>query len=50
MTTNSFGARATMSIGDRSYDIYRLDRLGAEVAPLPYLPAVLRSLAAPAGR
>jgi aconitate hydratase len=40
---NSFGARSTLSVGDREYEIYRLDALQAkyDVARLPYALKVL---------
>jgi len=44
MTTNSFGARASLRVGDRSYRIWRLDALtkaGLDVARLPYSLKVL---------
>ena len=43
MSTNSFGAKATLSVGDRSYEIYRLDALQAEhdVARLPFSLKIL---------
>jgi aconitate hydratase len=38
MSSNSFGARSTMRVGDREYEIFRLDALQAsyDVARLPY--------------
>jgi aconitate hydratase len=43
MSTNSFDAKATLSVGDRSYEIYRLDALQAEhdVARLPFSLKIL---------
>jgi aconitate hydratase len=43
MSTNSFDARATLSVGDRDYEIYRLDALQAEhdVARLPFSLKIL---------
>jgi len=44
MSANSFGARATLQAGKRSYEIYRLDALerrGLPVARLPYSLKVL---------
>src|SRR5689334_3863673 len=40
---NSFGARSTLTVGDREYEIYRLDALQAkfDVARLPYALKVL---------
>ncbi|WP_320668936.1 aconitate hydratase [Patulibacter defluvii] len=42
-TTNSFGAQDTLSVGDRSYEIYRLDALQSQydVARLPYSLKIL---------
>src|SRR5580693_8187539 len=42
-TSNSFDARATLSVGDASYEIYRLDALQSkyDVARLPYSLKVL---------
>src|SRR5438874_11535245 len=43
MSANSFDARATLSVGDRSYEIYRLDALQSkyDVARLPFSLKVL---------
>jgi aconitate hydratase len=44
MTTNSFGARAQLRVGDRSYQIWRLDalaRAGLDIARLPYSLKIL---------
>jgi aconitate hydratase len=43
MSTNSFDAKATLSVGDRDYEIHRLDALQAEhdVARLPFSLKVL---------
>jgi len=41
MTENSFGARADLSVGGRTHQIYRLDALGNSVARLPYSLKVL---------
>src|SRR5215217_7858747 len=43
MSTNSFDAKATLSVGDRNYEIYRLDALQAEhdVARLPFSLKIL---------
>ena len=43
MTTNSFGAKDTLSVGDRTYEIFRLDALQAkyDVARLPYSLKIL---------
>jgi aconitate hydratase len=42
-TTNSFDARATLRIGDRDYEIYRLDALQAkfDIARLPFSLKIL---------
>ena len=41
--TDSFGVRSVLSVGDRDYEIFRLDRLEAEfgVSRLPYSLKVL---------
>ncbi len=44
MGTNSFGSRATLAVGGRSYEIYRLgvlDKAGLPVARLPYSLKIL---------
>jgi len=44
MSTNSFGSRATLKAGGRSYEIYRLDALekrGLTIARLPYSLKIL---------
>ena len=43
MSANSFGARATLSVGDRDYEIYRLDALQSkyDVARLPFSLKIL---------
>jgi aconitate hydratase len=43
VTTNSFGARSTLSVGDKDFEIYRLDALQDrfDVARLPYSIKVL---------
>jgi aconitate hydratase len=43
MTENSFGAKSTLEVGDRSYEIYRLDALQQrfDVARLPFSLKVL---------
>jgi aconitate hydratase len=43
MAGNSFGARASLAVGERSYEIFRLDALGA-VAELSRLPFSLKIL------
>ena len=40
VSQDSFGARSTLSVGDRSYEIYRLDKVEG-VADLPYCLKVL---------
>jgi aconitate hydratase len=42
--SNSFGARATLSVGSREYEIYRLDALAAHGVNLARLPFSLRIL------
>ncbi len=44
MTTNSFGARSSLRVGEREYEIYRLDALDATAADLQRLPYSLRIL------
>src|SRR3954451_7798081 len=43
MSTNSFGAKATLEVGDRKLDIFRLDALQSkyDVARLPFSLKVL---------
>ncbi|HLJ01908.1 MAG TPA: aconitase family protein, partial [Solirubrobacteraceae bacterium] len=43
MSTNSFDAKGTLSVGDRSYEIFRLDALQAkyDVARLPFSLKIL---------
>src|SRR6195256_3279801 len=43
METNSFDAKGTLSVGDRSYDIFRLDALQSkyDVARLPFSLKIL---------
>jgi aconitate hydratase len=43
MSTNSFGAKAELTVGGRSYDIYRIDALQAshDVARLPFSLKIL---------
>ena len=43
MSANSFGARATLSVGDREYEIFRLDALQSryDVARLPFSLKIL---------
>src|ERR1700734_1644785 len=42
-TTNSFGAKATLTVGDRSYTIFRLDALQSkyDIARLPFSLKIL---------
>ena len=41
MTTDSFGARARLSVGDRDYDIFRLDAVVDDPRRLPYSLRIL---------
>ncbi len=43
MPSNSFDAKASLSVGDRSYDIFRLDALQSrfDVARLPFALKIL---------
>src|SRR3989475_12180201 len=44
MSGNSFGSRATLKVGGRAYEIYRLDALerrGLSIAKLPYSLKIL---------
>ena len=43
MSSNSFDAKATLSVGDRSYEIFRLDALQSkfDVARLPFSLKIL---------
>src|SRR3990170_3968922 len=44
MTANSFGSRATLKVGDRTYSIHRLDALakaGHDIARLPFSLRIL---------
>src|SRR5579859_6382161 len=43
MSTNSFDAKATLSVGDRSYEIFRIDALQSkyDVARLPFSLKIL---------
>ncbi len=43
MSTNSFGAKATLTVGERAHEIFRLDALGAgcDIARLPFSLKVL---------
>ncbi len=43
MTANSFDAKATLDVGERSYEIFRLDALQAQydVARLPFSLKIL---------
>ena len=43
-TTDSFGSRASLKVGDRAYTIYRLDTLERAGVPLARLPYALRVL------
>jgi aconitate hydratase len=44
VSTNSFGAHAVLSVGDRAYEIYRLDALERRGLPVARLPYSLRIL------
>ena len=44
MSLNSFGARATLDVGNRDYEIYRLDALDKQGIPTQHLPFSLRIL------
>ena len=41
MTLDSFGARAGLTVGDRSYDLYRLDKVVDDPHTLPYSLRIL---------
>ncbi|HTD51307.1 MAG TPA: aconitate hydratase AcnA, partial [Acidimicrobiia bacterium] len=41
MTLDSFGARSRLSVGDRSYDVFRLDSVVSDPRQLPYSVRVL---------
>ena len=41
MTLDSFGARSRLSVGDRTYDIFRLDAIVSDPYQLPYSLRVL---------
>src|SRR5437763_824807 len=44
MNTNSFGSRATLKVGAKSYEIYRLDALERRGLPIQRLPYSLKIL------
>ena len=44
MTTNSFGSRAALAVGDRRFEIFRLDALERRGVPVSRLPYSLRIL------
>src|SRR5271163_2646719 len=44
MSSNSFGARATFKVGDKEYEIYRLDALDRQGISTTHLPFSLRIL------
>jgi aconitate hydratase len=44
MTTNSFGARSTLSVGGREYEIFRLEALEKAGMPVSRLPFSMRIL------
>jgi aconitate hydratase len=41
VTTDSFGARGTLGVGDRSYEVFRLSALGDRAARLPFSLKIL---------
>ena len=44
MSSNSFGARATFKVGNKEYEIYRLDALDKQGISTRHLPFSLRIL------
>src|SRR5512135_515781 len=44
MSVNSFGARATLKVGSKEYEIYRLDALDKQGISTKHLPFSLRIL------
>src|SRR6202048_3780248 len=44
MSSNSFGARATFKVGNKEYEIYRLDALDQQGISTRHLPYSLRIL------
>src|ERR1700685_3291530 len=44
MSSNSFGSRSSLKIGNKEYDIYRLDALDRQGIPTRHLPFSLRIL------
>ena len=44
MSVNSFGSRSTLKVGDKEYEIYRLDALDQQGIPTKHLPFSLRIL------
>jgi len=44
MSSNSFGARATLKVGNKEYEIYRIDALDKQGIPTQHLPFSLRVL------
>src|SRR6202790_4420078 len=44
MSSNSFGARATLKVGNKEYDLYRLDALDKQGISTRHLPFSLRIL------
>ncbi len=41
MASNSFGTRSDLTVGDKTYEIHRLDALEADVSRLPYALRIL---------
>ena len=41
MSTNSFGSKSTLTVGDREYTIHRLDAVDTDLARLPYSLRIL---------
>ncbi len=44
MSTNSFGARATFKVGNKEYELYRIDALDKQGISTKHLPFSLRIL------
>jgi hypothetical protein len=47
MSLNSFNSRSTLKVGDKEYEIYRLDALDQQGIPTKHLPFSLRRVARP---
>ncbi|MEX0868877.1 MAG: aconitate hydratase AcnA [Nitriliruptoraceae bacterium] len=41
MSSNSFGSRSELTVGDRTYEIHRLDAVDVDIAHLPYSLRIL---------